>query len=444
MFVARQQLQHPIDQVFAWHSRPGAIHRLSPPWQPVRVTQEAGSLRDGVAVLAFPAGRRWVAQHDAAAYVEGRHFADELASRPFLAPVRWRHDHDLTPAGAEATTLTDTVDTVIPDRLVAPIFDYRHRQLAGDLAAHAWASALRPEPMTVAITGASGLVGTALGALLTGGGHHVIRLVRGPARGEAQGERSWNPHGPVDPALFDGVDAVVHLAGASIAGRFTTAHREAIRGSRIEPTRALATAAAAAGVGVFVCASAIGFYGSDRGDEVVTETSPRGGGFLADVVEAWEEACAPAVVGGARVVNVRTGIVQSPRGGALRLQRPLFAAGLGGRLGDGRQWLSWIGIDDLIDVYLRALVDDRLRGPVNAVAPLPVTGREYAATLGRALHRPALLPAPAFGTALILGREGATEVALASQRVEPTVLAQVGHEFRFPDLEPGLRHLLGT
>jgi len=447
MFVTTQHVPFPVDQVFAWHTRPGAIHRLSPPWQPVGIAQEATSLRDGVAVLTFPGGRRWVAQHDPDAYDEGRHFADELQSRPFLAPLRWHHEHDLAPAtgvdGAAATLLTDTVDTVLPDRLLAPIFGYRHRQLAGDLAAHAWATALQPTPMTVAVTGASGLIGTALCALLTGGGHRVIRLVRGPARGESHGERSWNPRGPIDPDLLAGVDAVVHLAGASIAGRFTTAHRAAIRESRVEPTRILARAAAEAGVGVFVSASGIGIYGSDRGDELDTESSQRGNGFLADVVEEWEAASEPAQAS-ARVVHLRTGIVQSPRGGALRLQRPIFATGLGGRLGSGDQWVSWIGIDDLTDIYLRALVDDRLSGPVNAVAPSPVTGREYAAALGHAMHRPALLPVPAFGTALVLGREGAEEVALASQRVAGGVLAAVGHEFRFPELEPALRHLLGS
>ena len=447
MFSTTQHLPYSPDHVFDWHTRPGAIHRLSPPWQPVRIAQEARSLRDGVAVLAFPAGRRWVAQHDASAYVEGRHFADALASRPFGLPLSWRHDHDIAPMpgpdGGVSTLLTDTVDTPLPDRLVAPIFGYRHRQLAGDLAAHAWASALQPTPLTIAVTGASGLVGTALCALLTGGGHRVIRLVRSPTSEQSPLERVWNPGGPIDPALLDGVDAVVHLAGASIAGRFTPAHREAIRESRIAPTLALATAAAAAGVSVFVCASAIGFYGSDRGDEVVTEASPPGGGFLADVVQEWEAACDPAR-GTTRVVNERTGIVQSPRGGALRLQRPLFAAGLGGRLGDGHQWLSWIGIDDLIDLYLRAVVDPRLSGPVNAVAPQPVTGRDYAAALGRALHRPALVPAPAWSPALLLGKEGAAEVALASQRVEAGLLAEIGHEFRFPTLEPALRHLLGS
>ena len=220
----------------------------------------------------------------------------------------------------------------------------------------------------------------------------------------------------------------MHLAGASIAGRFTEAHKTAIRDSRIEPTRRLAEAAADAADGprTFVSASAIGIYGFDRGDAVLCEESVRGDGFLADVVADWEAATEPAAEAGLRVVTVRTGIVQSARGGTLRLFRPLFAAGLGGRLGDGRQWLSWIGLDDLLDVYYRALYDTALTGPVNAVAPEPVRNADYTKALGRVLHRPAVLPVPSFGPRLLLGEQGARELAEANQRVVPTKLRDVG------------------
>lgn len=428
------------DEVFAWHARPGAVHRMMPPWQPVRVVAEAPSLRDGEAVLGLPGGRRWVARHDPAAYVEGSCFADELVSRPFVVPVRWRHAHEVA-AGPAGARVTDRVDTTVPDRLLTSMFRFRHRQLVDDLTAHGWARTLRPAPMTVAVTGSSGLVGSALVPFLTTGGHRVVRLVRGTPSGPD--ERRWDLEHPAED-LFEGVDAVVHLAGASIAGRFTDEHRAAIRDSRVEPTRRLAELAARAGVEVFVGASAVGLYGADRGDTLLTETSERGDGFLADVVEEWEAATRPAAEGGVRTVNVRTGIVQSPRGGALRLQRPLYAAGLGGPIGGGGQWLSWIGIDDLLDVYLRALVDDRLAGPVNAVAPTPVSGRDYARTLGRAIRRPAVLPVPALGPRLLLGADGAREVALASQRVSPAVLESLDHPFRFPTLEGALRHVLGT
>jgi uncharacterized protein (TIGR01777 family) len=176
---------------------------------------------------------------------------------------------------------------------------------------------------------------------------------------------------------------------------------------------------------------------------VLTETSHQGGGFLAQLVADWEAATAPAAAAGLRVVQVRTGLVQSPRGGALRLFRPLYAAGLGGRLGDGQQWMAWIGIDDLLDIYYRAVLDPGLSGPVNAVAPHPVRNEEYNATLARVLRRPARLPVPALGPRLVLGAEGARELAEASQRVHPERLLTAGHRFRHAELEPALRHVLG-
>ena len=250
------------------------------------------------------------------------------------------------------------------------------------------------------------------------------------------------PTGP-RRTLLAGVDAVVHLAGTSIAGRFTPEHKAAIRDSRIEPTRRLAELAAGGGPRTFVSASAVGYYGFDRGDALLCEDSLRGDGFLADVVADWEAATAPAAEAGLRVVTVRTGIVQAARGGTLRLMRPLFAAGLGGRLGSGRQWLSWIGLDDLVDVYHRALYDARLTGPVNAVAPTPVRNRDYTKALARVLHRPAVLPVPSFGPRLLLGGQGARELAEADQRVVPTKLQALGHRFRHPRIDDALAHQLG-
>ena len=444
-FVYRAVVGAPLAEVFAWHGRPGAIVRLTPPWYPVRVLSESSSLRDGRAVLGLPGRTRWVAQHQPDGYEPSRSFADELVSQPFRTAIRWRHVHEFDALGHDSTRLTDTVDTTIPGALLGPMFAYRERELAGDLAAHQWGHTCRAEPLRVAITGSSGLVGTALAAFLSTGGHQVVRLVRrAPASPD---EREWHPDAP-DPGVLAGVDAVVHLAGTSIAGRFTASHRDAIRGSRIGPTSALATliaraAAAGQGPGSLVTASAIGIYGADRGDEVLTERSERGAGFLADVVADWEAATGAAVDAGVRVVHVRTGIVQSPRGGTLRLLRPLFATGLGGRLGTGEQWMSWIGIDDLVDVYYRALLDPRLSGPVNGVAPDPVRNREYTATLARVMRRPAVVPVPGLGPRLLLGTQGAEELAQASQRVEPGRLLGAGHPFRYPDLEPALRHVLG-
>lgn len=437
----------PIQDVFAWHERPGAFRRLAPPWQPLHLVVETDSLRDGQAELALPGGLRWIAEHQADGYDPPHRFVDVLggrglASLPVRLAMKWRHSHEFAEAGTDATRVTDRVETPVPESMLRPMFVYRHRQLADDLAAHRRAAERGLAPMTVAVSGSSGMVGSALTAFLRTGGHRVIRLIRQPAADPD--ERQWNPDDP-DRDLLAGVDAVVHLAGASIAGRFTDEHRRAIRDSRIEPTRKLAelVARTAEGSATLICASAVGFYGYDRGDEMLTESSERGGGFLADVVADWEDALAPATDAGKRVVRIRTGIVQSPAGGTLRLMRPLFAAGLGGRLGDGRQWLPWIGIDDLVDIYHRALWDNDLCGPVNAVAPAPVRNSEYTKTLGRVLRRPTIVPVPGLGPRLLLGEQGARELASASQRVVPALLNDAGHQFRMPELEELLRHLLG-
>ena len=432
------------DEVFAWHGRPGAFARLCPPWHPVRLTGEADSLRDGVAVLAFPGGRRWVAAHLPERYDPPHRFADRLVGGALSAGVAWTHAHDFEETADGGTLVRDRVATSVPDALLRSMFAYRHAQLADDLAALDRSRAWSQRSVTVAVTGAGGLVGRNLCALLTTSGHTVVRLVRrDPCR---PGERRWDPGAPA-PDLLDGADALVHLAGEPLFGRFSAGHKAAVRDSRVGPTRALADLVAArvgeGGPRVFVTASAIGYYGPDRGDEVLTEDSPRGGGFLAGLVADWEAATRPASAAGARCVQVRTGIVQNPAGGALGLQYPLFAAGLGGRIGHGRQWRAWIGADDLSDIYLRAIVDEGLSGPVNAVAPNPVREADHARVLARTLRRPALVPVPGWAPAVLLGRQGAGEVALADQRVVPARLLAAGHRFRYPYLEGALAHVFG-
>jgi uncharacterized protein (TIGR01777 family) len=438
-------VDHPLTEVFDWHSRRGAMRRLVPPWQPMKVVAEADSLADGCAVLALPGGLRWVAQHDPTEYDPPHRFVDVLSSRgPRSWPPRlvghWTHTHEFAEAPS-GTRVYDRIDAPVPAAALRPMFAYRHRQLADDLAAHRDAREAGLTPLTVAITGATGLVGTALSAFLTSGGHRVIRLVRHAA--QSQDERRWDPD-RLAAHLLSGVDALVHLAGASIAGRFTAGHKEAVRDSRIGPTRRLAELAATSGFqGPFISASAIGIYGYDRGDDLLSEDSARGDGFLADVCADWEAATAPAAEGGLRVVNVRTGIVQSAGGGTLRLLRPLFAAGLGGRVGSGQQWLSWIALDDLLDIYYRALYDARLSGPVNAVAPAPVRNADYTKALATVLHRPALLPVPSLGPRLLLGEQGSRELAEADQRVAATKLEALGHRFRHPGIDGALAHELG-
>lgn len=437
----------PVEEVFAWHTRSGAFARLLPPWQPVRLLQESTSLESGETVMRLPAGLTWAARHDPRGFQAPHRFVDEiavhgLASVPASTAVRWRHTHTFEPARGERTRVTDQVQTSVPPHLLRAMFTFRHRQLADDLAAHGRARAMGVGPLTVAVTGASGLVGSALCAFLSTGGHRVIRLVRRPPQGPD--ERRWDPERP-DRALLEDTDALIHLAGETIAGRFTPAHKRAIRDSRITPTQRLSdlVATTPSGPKTFVVASAIGYYGADRGEEMLTEESSRGRGFLASLVSDWESASQTAAEAGIRVVNIRTGIVQSARGGTLALLRPLFSAGLGGRIASGRQWLSWIDLDDLVDVYHRALIDPDLTGPVNAVGPRAVRNIDYTRTLARVLRRPALLPVPPIGPRILLGAEGSSELAEANQHVSPAKLQQVDHEFRFRDVEDSLRHQLG-
>jgi uncharacterized protein (TIGR01777 family) len=273
----------------------------------------------------------------------------------------------------------------------------------------------------VAVTGASGLIGGALSQALRVQGHEVIAVTR-------------------DIPGIGAADAVVHLAGAPIAVRWTARRKREILESRVEGTRRIVEAIARQEPAprVFVCASAIGWYG-DRGSEELTEESGPGSGFLADVVRQWEHAAQAAPV---RSVQLRTGIVLSRRGGALAKMLPAFRMGVGGRLGSGVQWMSWIALHDLVRVISFTIGADELQGPVNAVAPQPVTNAEFTTTLGRALGRPTVMPVPAFALRALFG-EMAVEAILAGQRVTPARLEQAGFRFDYPALESALRFELG-
>jgi hypothetical protein len=296
-------------------------------------------------------------------------------------------------------------------------------------------------PMRVAVTGASGLIGGALVERLRRDGHTVVRLVRhAPA---AADEARWDPAtGAVDAAALEGTDAVVHLAGESVAQPWTEARKRTIRKSRIDTTRHLADTLARRShpPRVFVCASAVGFYGS-RGDEVLHEGSTAGNDFLAGVVHEWEAATGPATRAGIRVVKLRFGVVLSPRGGALAAMLLPFRMGVGGRVGSGRQWMSWISLDDAVEVVVRAITDRGLSGPVNVVAGA-VRNADFAKALGQALARPAIFPAPSFALKLVFGGEMVEGTLLASQRAEPRRLTEAGHRFLHPDLPGALRAVL--
>jgi uncharacterized protein len=291
--------------------------------------------------------------------------------------------------------------------------------------------------MRIAVTGATGLIGSALVAHLRARGDDVVRI----SRQAKDADVTWSPsEGRLDPTALDGVDAVVHLAGAGIADhRWTDDYKRAIRDSRLDGTALLARTIAgmAHPPAVLLSGSAIGIYGS-RGDEVLDETSAPGTGFLSDVCVAWEAATAPAADAGVRVAHLRTGIVLSGAGGALRKQLPLFKFGLGGKMGSGRQWQSWISIDDEVGAIVH-LLSSAVSGPVNLTAPNPVTNAEFTDTLGTALHRPTVLPIPKFGPQLLLGAEAADNLLFTGQRVLPKVLLADGYQFRHPDLADALQ-----
>ena len=297
--------------------------------------------------------------------------------------------------------------------------------------------------MHVAVTGASGLIGSWLVPHLTTGGHTVTRLVRREPR--ADDEVQWDAEaGRLDPAALEGTDAVIHLAGEPIGEhRWTPQHKERVRDSRVVSTRALAAALAGLDNGphTLVCASGIHYYG-EGGDAALDEATGPGSGFLSSVVQDWEAAADPARAAGVRVVHLRTGIVQDSTGGALKRMLPLFKLGLGGRLGSGRQWWSWISRHDVLGLYHHALTTESLHGPVNATAPNPVTNAEYTRVLGQVLDRPTLLPVPKLGPKLLLGPEMAEELLFTSAKVHPTVAEKSGYAFRHAELEPALRELL--
>lgn len=479
IFESEIRIAEPRERVFEWFTRPGALIRLWPPFGG-RVVQEPS---DGInvgsqlavavtlpgtpglfaeaAASMLPVALRpevnWIAEH-----VElelGRQFVDEMTSGPLKS---WRHVHDFVECG-DGTLMEDHVSYELPvplnNRLglrlirteLERIFSYRERQLAADLAFH---STMPSRPLTVAITGASGLIGSQVAALLGGGGHRVLKVVRRPSRSDD--EISWDPEtGHLDAAGLAQCDVVIHLAGHPIGGRFTARNKHLILESRRRGTaliaKALANLAADGRRRALISASAIGYYGAQahRAErttgaptEPLTEDSPSGDDFLATVCRAWEDACRPAARAGVRVVNVRTGLVLSPAGGLLTRFLPLYLAGVGGPLGR-HEWQSWIGIDDMASIYAFAALTSRVEGPINAVAPMPVTAAKFAATLGKVLRRPSRMAVPPLGPRLLLGAEGARELARADQRVSSSKLESLGYRFRHRDLETQLRHVLG-
>lgn len=297
--------------------------------------------------------------------------------------------------------------------------------------------------MHVLVAGARGLIGTTLVPLLQTAGHRVTRLVRAPAPAGADAV-PWDPAaGWIEVGRLEGVEGVVHLSGEPILGRWTAEKKRRVRDSRVGSTRLLAESLAALKTRprALVCASASGYYG-DRGDEILNEDATPGTGFLADLCRDWEAAATPAADAGIRVVHVRTGLALAPNGGLLGPMLLPFQLGLGGPVGDGRAWWSWIAIEDLAQVFRFALERDDVRGALNAVAPAPVTNAEFTRTLGRVLERPTKLRVPSFALRMLFGAEATREAMLVSARLVPARLQAAGFRFAFPELEPALRHEL--
>ena len=452
------ELDHLPEDVFSWHVRPGAFERLAPPWWSMRVQSRAGALEVGgkirLRVGRGPLEVTWEIEHTVCE--TDRLFIDQQVRGPF---GRWRHEHHFEPREGGRTLLVDVVEWEPPagaigrafseqrvTRELRRVFGFRSRRLRTDLAVARRYGA--PEGRLVAITGSTGLIGTALGHQLEAAGYGVLGISRSP--GMAAGDHSdawmrWDPRaGVLDPRALEGLFAVVHLAGESIAGvRWTSSKKDAILRSREEGTRLLSRTLAELDhpPEVLVSASAVGYYGH-RGDEIVTEQSALGEGFLAEVCRRWEASTQVARAIGIRTVHVRSGLVLSPLGGPLRTLLIPFTLGVGGRIGSGRQYLSWIDLDDQTGMTLHAMGDPEMRGALNAASPNPLTNAAFTDVLGRVLRRPTLLTVPSVALSAVLGEMG-VELLLSGQRVRPEKALRSGYEFLYPDVEGSLRHQLG-
>lgn len=452
-FEKRSRLPVPARVAYDWHARPGAFERLTPPWSRVELLDRQGSIEEGrveFRVQDGPVPIRWVARHHDG--VPGEEFRDSQESGPFAS---WEHRHRFLARRDGACDLLDSIAYTLPLEpfssaadalLVRPLlermFGWRHRITRHDLALH---SSLGLPSRHFLVSGAGGLVGSALVPFLTTGGHRVTPLLRRAPRAGETGV-PWDPSsGIVAAEGVEPIDVVVHLAGENLAaGRWTPERREEIVRSRSLATRRLCESLARLRPlpRVLLSASAIGFYGN-RGDEPCDEETTSGSGFLAEVCREWEAATEPARAAGIRVVNLRFGVVLSPRGGLLGQLWWPFQLGLGGRVGNGRQFLSWVGIDDVLAAVLHGVATESLSGPVNVVSPEPVPNAEFAHVLGRVLRRPTLFPLPAAVARGLFG-EMADEMLLSGARVRPGRLLGSGFKFWHPQLGSALRHLLGA
>jgi len=454
--VSRFTSELPVDRVtaFSWHERDGAFERLTPPWEDVRLVASEGGIRDGRVTLQIargPVKLTWKLRHED--FRQDEQFVDVQVEGPF---EHWRHIHRFEDSGHGTSVLRDEIEWEPPlgaagDKFGVPIvekdldrmFRFRHTRLVQDLQLHA-RFADRPR-MRVAISGASGMIGSALGHLLTTGGHTVVPMVRDEASASAGEGILFDIAGDrIDAEALREVDAVVHLAGEPIqAIRWTDDKKRAIRESRVRGTELLSRTMAqlSDGPDTLVCASAVGYYGG-RGDAFLNEETSKGRGFLADTVEAWENATRRAKGAGLRVAHVRLGLVLSTEGGALPKMLWAYKAGVAGRIGNGRQYVPWIDLDDATGIFYHALMDTSIRGVLLGTAPQPVPNATFTDVLGRILNRPTIIPVPSLAVRAALGQMG-VELLLNGQRARPERTLESGYEYRFDSLEDSLRHQLG-
>lgn len=454
-FTKRSRINTPVEDLFSWHARPGAISRLSPPWDPLTLIKSLGGIEDGAVVemvmKAGPIPFRWGARHTD--YIENKMFRDIQVKGPFSA---WRHTHCFSPDGPHAAYLEDIIDFRLPFhhithpvlkkwifRKLDRIFTYRHAITGADLKDHL--SNRSERPMTILISGAGGVIGSALIPYLTTGGHRVMRLVRRKPIRE-NNEIHWDPYnGKIDTEELGSVDAVIHLSGDNIgSGWWTGKKKKAIVDSRIQTTRFITQVITDLNPRpkVFICASAVGYYGHDD-KRCFVEDDPPGRDFISDVCTNWEGAAKAATDMRIRVASLRIGVVLTPTGGALsRLLMP-HRIGLGvKKIGPGDQIISWVGIDDVLGAILYILKNDQINGPVNLTAPEPATNRMFNHTLAKVLHRRATICLPGALIRMLFGQMG-KEILLSSTRVAPKKLMDAGYRFRYPNLENALRHVLG-
>ena len=450
----------PVDQLFSWHENPGAFERLTPPFEPVKVKKRKGGIDGGEVHLQMnlgPIPLPWVARHHD--YIKNEQFLDEQVSGPFAS---WNHAHLFEKIDAKSSKLIDKIDYKLPfgtvgktfggafaEQKIKQMFAYRRNITKNDLVSQ---SKYSGSPLNIAVTGGSGLIGSQLKPYLTTAGHSVENIVRGRPQ---KGELSWNLENKTMSNL-SGKDVVIHLAGEPISKPlggmvplpWTKWKRNEILKSRVEGTKLISEHIASLNnpPKVMICASAVGYYG-DRGEDLLSESEESGDDYFSHVVSEWEKAAQPAIDAGIRVVFLRIAPVMSPLGGALQVLGNAARLGSSPPVAGGKQWWSWISLDDVVDVIYHSIINEKLSGPVNVASPNPVRQKEWASTLakviwGRFGPLTGLIPVPGFVLKSVLGEFGDV-LALSSIKIDSSKLLDSGYEFRFENLEDCFRHLLG-